>query len=367
MRERAETHGAGRQEQRGTYTGTSSIGPTDGIYAVGDRIKGFLDRTVRTEADLDYLFRTLDHYAGVVDGGGQAYRMSVRAVVDLSVLDGRPDLLGRFREMAEAVVPLDSGGGGKIAIVYFGHNRPSCGATDSDVARYRSNISIARGDSRPGPGSAALIGDIDRALRTREGMYSYTSGAGNIYSIRSASGATINDTERKDMVSLLGSFGYGEREVANLLGNASNSIAIASRGGEIVCVAVAEAGTVRMAGERDLRIVELTDAIVKKSERGNNVYFATSLFLLMGILGGGADLVYGESNLESPGVLSAANHQMRAFSTDTSAALGIGNGILNYHAAIDNRMCSLVVTFLNRSQMDTMRSMALARRDGDDR
>ncbi|MGH7158123.1 MAG: hypothetical protein ACREGD_03575 [Candidatus Saccharimonadales bacterium] len=163
----------------------------------------------------------------------------------------------------------------------------------------------------------------------------------------------MSETERRGyrdrFLELYGKFGFDETGVEELLTSPNNTIAyIAGENETIISTVMAERGTIPVLGQPNntLTVIEITEAITDPGVRGKGLYRALSGFLVQHIVDhhmvgeAPVDVVYGESNLSSPGVVVAAHRNGRRFATDDASHLGVidqpGFGILQQNVKVND-------------------------------
>lgn len=150
---------------------------------------------------------------------------------------------------------------------------------------------------------------------------------------------SLTESIKEQFFSLYRTFGLVDNEVLQMLDSPNNSIAyLLNSVGSIVCTAIAESARITIEGHRELLIYEITDAITRPDYRGRGLYRILSAHLIDRVIESTPqpiDLIYGESNLSSPGVIYAARKNGRRFVFDDAAFYenvtnGFGILIQNY-------------------------------------
>lgn len=146
------------------------------------------------------------------------------------------------------------------------------------------------------------------------------------------------------MTALYERFGWNRDEVVELLQNPDNIISVAKHEGRIVSAGIAEIASIPI-GNESLRIAEITEAATLEEFGGNGFYTGVSAKLLEelarrskenSIYNGPIDLVFGECNGLSLGVLKAVKAQGRMFAAEVAGDLGFqGSGILYQQVPIE--------------------------------
>ena len=273
-------------------------------------------------------------------------RVQYRAICDGNFIR---KISERISPWVEAVVPLTPGIFGEDPVlVYFSENAPSRQSSKADFLKIRENISRASGQPRRTVSELTAKSEI------------------NGYTI-----SILSDKERhqsgvhKDVYALYERFGWNEENVAELLGNPDNIIGVARKEDAIVAAGIGEIASIPVNGAI-FRIAELTEAATRSDHERNGCYAAISTTILLAIreqsqrrnvLGGEIDVIFGESNGLSEGVLRVAVSQGRTFSTDTTARFGFpGSGILRQQVPIsgpvrETEYNDLLVTSLTRKEL----------------
>lgn len=347
----------------GEFDGKSSIGPVDGIYQVGSRIRGVYKHVVNTEQDLNRLLKVMRYLESLLVNDRE--RISVRAKISNDLLDS-PAIIAKLGKPPEAIVSRSDR---KHSFVWLGKNSEELGRTlapEAYNACYR-RIEEARADAYTDAADRTVefAGIINAG--GRECFVPGYKDAGKTYRV-----AFVNFNEFKELTELqqeqgyrlMATFGYSESDVKNLLKKEQNLVALTFLGEKVVGVTVAERATVPFSDGSNLNIIEITDAIVDNHERGNRLYFSSSRFTILGMLhacaqqGIDVDYVYGESNLGSKSVLKSAFAQKRIFSTEAKRRFNtFGMGILPNHAVINDHLASMVVTHFDEDELARMKGL----------
>lgn len=332
----------------------SSIGPVDGMYKVGGtRLKGFINTVVSTNEQLSDLAATLKSLKGLLHRDSELSRLTFRVLVRQDLVNKGETFKDEIRPHVEAVIPRIrlSGDRHEYSILYLGSNKEGRRATAEDHAKYAQNTETASLSNGKKSLDGVISGMRDSILKEGQ-TYTYRPSADKSYSIKLFEPSKITNGERTELARLLATFGYDQEATRSVIEGKNSIKAVAYNGVGIACLAVAEMAEVPLAGRPSLKITEITDAVVRGEDKGNQLYFMTSSYLLTYLLMNySPDIVYGESNLKSIGVLKAALEQGRSFSTDVSPRMGAGTGILEKHAIIGGELSSLVVTFFDSEQV----------------
>lgn len=331
-------------------SGPSSIG------AVGEprpdsfsRLKGFYQGIVDNERALIEVVRQFWSGVGQLADGGAHTRVQHRAIFDRAVLQQNSTGL---LPCVEAVIPLDAGHLGRDPVlVYLGAITPSRSQNADDLAVISENLARA---SRVAPRNSSDILDRPR---------------GRGYEISILSEEDNQDGAVRDQIAgLYERFGWSSEDVGTMLKNQNNILCVARRNGRIVSSGIGEMAVIPL-DNTQFRIAELTEAATLAEHESNGCYAAISTTILSElarrsraheIFGGELDLVFGESNGLSGGVLSVAATQARTFSTNVAGLYGFeGRGILRQQVPISGPIRrtaynDLVVTSLTRSNVYDM-------------
>ena len=231
-----------------------------------------------------------------------------------------------LQDHLEALIPLEKQTQGEqLVLVYLGHNdqqaRP---CSEDDLATIRANFARA-GLVRP---------------KSAQEIFSRPNANGFGISIldpsinRSAVIAQLSDLYRR--------FNRTPQDVAKMLDDPHNIFAVASESGRIISAGIAEQAEIPFPGGH-LHIAEITEAATEEGYGNMGVYTAVSTKLLMELAfqsyhrqkGYELDLVFGECNALSAGVLIVAAAQGRTFSADVCSDYGFpGRGLLKQQVEI---------------------------------
>lgn len=304
---------------------TSSVGggwpPTEASF---NRIKGFYNRIIQTNAELDEI---ISQTTEQIQDTTEATRITLRAIVNRDLLVNK----NYDGSIIEAAIPL-SGTRSELentVLIYLGHNQEERSTIQSEVERFRENLAITETTQQR---------NFDEIINRVE-----TNG----YEL-SILEISENIEEREividEMTKLYKRFGWNREEVNELLNSENNIISVARYEGRIVSAGIAEVGSIPLE-ESCLRVAEITEAATQEEHGRNGLYTAVSSILLREIAerskrneinGGEVDLVYGECNGNAIGILNTMRIQGRIFSADISEELGLQNeGMLIQHVPID--------------------------------
>lgn len=323
---------------------TSSIG---GLWpaedASFDRIKAFYTQSViSSNSELEPFIESWRQGMISVDAdNNQATRVQYRGLFNAEFL-----AQARLSNI-EAVIPLDPGHLGQDTVLaYFGYNHFTREGNPQDLQTVHQNIRTSMETRTRG---------VDEMIARPEG-----------YSIRTFD-RSHNDEERIDqMHRLYQRFGWSRDDVIQLLSNRNNIIGTATFNGQIVSAGIAELAHIPIGDEHSMRVVEITEAATEQSHEGNGLYAAVSTALIRevanrslyrNIFGGEVDLVFGECNGLSTGVLKVARTQGRFFAPDFRNFRGItSEGILRQQVPIQGAQKhteynDLVPAFIGREQL----------------
>jgi len=301
---------------------TSSIGACwPPAISTSERIRGFFtDRVIETPDDVEQFAEAYHEADARLEDSG-ATRLSLRAVASTSMLEGLERAGIRVEAAMPFCLPTPGRTRGDDVVVYAGRNLAERqGAVDPDTARvlsasdhqqlWRSTLHDRR---------RAIGRRLDSRLRVCE-----TSGADTDNDV-----ADVLD----QFIDLYRPFGYGPSEVLRLLTNPSNRIVfIQAEDGTILSSAMAEIASVVVGGVGEVVMAEVTEASTHPEFRGQGLYRLASGILLCRladvsreqILAGEPpiNVIYGECNLNMPGVLHAATQNGRRFAAADAPVLG---------------------------------------------
>jgi hypothetical protein len=308
-----------------TCSATSSIGAAwPPVQAAHERVRGMYNLGVLQTpgevrdfvAEVEAVHLPATHEAG-------ASRLSVRAVMGVGQL--------ALLEQSAAGVTVEGAlpfrrDGSELAVVYLGWNHQDRAITPDELAGHRALL--ARAAARP----RKAAGQDVRDLRDKGFEFAVVD-------------ADTSDADRLALagqfLALYAAFGYDAQDVRDLLENRSNTVAYIRHGGAIVSTAMAEAASIAIAGMEPLEMVEITEAFTLPDYRGHGLYRNVSRYLLDIIRRSDRriDVLYGESNLASPGVIFAAHENGRSFSSSDRSRFGLltpSFGVLPQNFAVND-------------------------------
>jgi hypothetical protein len=299
---------------------TSSIGAiwppkTDSF----ERIKAFYNyRVINSERSMCVLEARFMRELSRLDGA-QISRIQFRCLVGDQFLR-QYSQHSLFQNHLEAIIPLERQFNGEnTCLVYLGANHPiTRSSADQDIEALRRNYLIA----------------LQTQPKTVEEIFSSKEGNGFLVEIISKGQSPLQDISQ--LAQLYTRFNWNEEEVAQMYWRKSNIIAVARDNGAIVSAGLAEIAQIPFAGSH-LTFVEITEAATRTEYERMGLYTKVSTKLLSHLavasanksLGSEIDLVFGECNGMSPGVLITSKRQRRMFAAEVCASYGFpGRGIL---------------------------------------
>lgn len=280
---------------------TSSIGvawpPT---IASHERLKGFYPEVITSQSQLNDFSAEINAHATV---------MSELALTRLSVrFIGSKAMIGLASEMGihvEAALPFRYSRDRHMA--YVSVNAPSRQMTDLEV----HTTLIAQ--------SSKKAAEPPKIIMDEPGL---------VPVIYNGSDPPAHDrrTMVQNLAELYDVFGYDEGDVVRLLHNPNILLAyIQNPKGRIISTALAEKAIVSVRKgliSEKYSLVEITEAITDPAHRGLGLYRKVSKALSIALDDKVIDplpqIIYGESNLSSPGVIIAARENGRDFATDNT-------------------------------------------------
>ncbi len=277
-------------------------------------------------------------------------RVQHRIIYNKDFLVGQVSLIAPY---VEAIVALDSGHlGNNPALVYLAKNTSQRQPNVEDLATIRNNVARAKQER-----SRSISQLLEKSNRN-----------GFSVEILDKKARTSEDV-RVQMYQLYKRFRWEEDDVSKILNNENAIIAVVRDKDRIVSAGIAELAQVPI-GNTFLRMAEITEAATLSEYENKGLYTGISTTLILelrkrslarNIFGGEIDLIFGECNGLSFGVLFIAAHQGRVFATDTGASYGFGeSGILKQQVPIEGPVRKtpyndLVVTYLTRSMLYAMK------------
>lgn len=304
-----------------TTLATSSIGacwPPE--LGSNNRIRGFYtDGIISDSADAD-AFADAYHHASL-RVGQEVSRVSIRLVTF-------PDMLSELEDRGvpvEAAMPLSvpilRQSRGDHLIAYTGHNHHSRHETPDE-----ENVLL-----QPAPARQLLWRDeVERKLGRVSQRLGDDLRLGSI-------GRDTEEAYRLSMspnfAELYAPFGYDDADVQELLTNPNNTVVwVETSNGTVLSTAMAEIATISVAGLGNLVMAEVTEASTLPGYRGQGLYRVASGALICRL----ADMsheaiqngenpihaIYGEANMNMPGVLQASMQNGRRFASHDAASYG---------------------------------------------
>lgn len=326
-------------------TQTSSIGATwPPSSASHNRLKGFYSNVVDTIEVAERFITELEPYAIGIDGNESEHdRLTVRFVGSLAMVQHVSDTSSL---MLEAAMPVRNSRDRHVA--YLGLNAPTR-VMDEDYLRKHTQLAIE---------SVHRASLLNRSGKT---VGDYTVGYFEPGNAARESMDTAADIVR--LTELFQVFDYTADDVNNILTNPDCLLAwIRDKDGSIVSTSLAESATLSLEEgliPQNYMITEITEAVTDPKHRGLGLYRMVSKALAgwldERVVADIPQVIYGESNLSSPGVIIAARENGRHFSSDYSGIyLGNSNdrfGILEQNYKVqepgDNRAYNdFAITFL---------------------
>lgn len=255
---------------------------------------------------------------------GEATRVQFRAIYRADYL---ASVAAEISKDVEAVIPLGENRlGDDLVLVYLGANTETRQPSHDDLCTIRSNLEIAQQTQKRSPAE----------IFSRAEIRGY---AVNILNIPQA--GPEQEVLIDEMTGLYQRFGWNREEVRELLLNSNNIVSVARKGGNIVSAGIAEIATIPLGGQK-LTAVEITEAATLDEHAGQGLYTAVSTRLLEELARRSkenphspVDLVFGECNGLSLGVLKTAKTQGRIFAAEVGSLYGFnGSGLLKQQVPI---------------------------------
>ncbi len=323
----------GRMERRaGREHEPSSIGVIGVVETQRDNVnrrKGFITSAIETEDQLRYFkehfineeITRLNHSPELAD----ITRLTVRVIVNADLLSH-----GRDRDHIEAIINIGSiGGRGNYAVVYFGYNKEEREISPEQREDYYRRL---------------MLTNLSRDVGNLSGILS--SNVYHSYTISKLDTEALTPEQRSAIEGMLRtSFKYSEEDGTRMLEDSRNTFFVATTAtGEIVGMSMAERRRVGLDNGESIMIAEVTNATVINGHGGNGLYGAISAHLIKHIASdteNRVDLVYSESNMERQTLLNAIAMQHRTYA-----------GILPNNSFVDGELRTMMVTYLNRQELD---------------
>jgi len=293
---------------------TSSIGATvwPPKEASFERKKGIYPQILQTS---DQLKSVLDNFA-TIPFGSKATRVSARFCVTtnalLDYISGQNP-----NKLIETIIPLTGTNSGldDCCLVYIGKNDQTR-IPPPDL--FQQQLATAKRIFN-NPGEKRTIGEEFKIMR-------------------------LSDEQRQDpdilnmYFELYQYFGWSEENVIQLLQNNNNLIVACFYDGKIVSSGLAEMGVLTF-NKIPLNIAEITEAATLPAFQGRGLYQAVSDAILQNLATNGTppNLVFGELNLDAPGVLTVAARQGRIPAFHTAELFNLPHAwVLPQHVTIRN-------------------------------
>lgn len=298
---------------------TSSIGgiwpPENGSFG---RIKAFYNRSsVLTDQSFTPVQSRFQQECRRL--GPDLSRIQFRVVIgDQFLRDHFPDQF--FQDHLEALFPLErTESGQQLLIAYFGANHASRQPSPADLIIAKDNY------------------DLALTVQPKSAPEIFSRAQTNGFSVEILDKSQDPDRTIHELSQLYSRFNWDPKDVVALVANPANLIAVARNGDTIVSAGIAELARIPFPGS-DIRMAEVTEAATQDGYSNQGLYTAVSTRLLVElaqrsaarqILDGQLDVVFGECNALSLGVLKAVRYQGRTFSAQIMAQYGFpGRGLL---------------------------------------
>jgi len=271
-----------------------------------------------------------------------ASRITTRALISKSVLEqfDRKNPLCCF---FETIIPLEGEIFGNFCLVYIGKNTPQrLSPYEITQNQYQKALSIFNEETQQSKNHSLdefEILVIDQNLRQ-------------------------DPLVQQMYYKLYSNFGWSEKEVIALLSNPNNTIVAARDKNDkrIVSSGLVECANIHFSSlSNSLKIAEITEAATLEEFRGRGLYQKVSdeILKLLANQESPPDLVFGESNLDSVGVLKVAARQGRTPALKTAQDFNLPHAwMLPQHVVIFQRnrpsnypYNNLMVTFLTKDKL----------------
>ena len=294
---------------------TSSIG---GIWPPKDssdqRIKAFYNlRPIHNDRSMCVLQQRFEREVQRLNGESLT-RVQFRALFKEPVLrDHSNDPF--LQRHIEALIPLEREfQGERLILAYLGHNDPTARpCSEFDLQVIRENY------------------DHARVVENRTASEIFSRALSNGYSIEILPRDREEDRDSTitQLANLYGRFNRTKDNVTEMLDNPLNTFAVVRNRNQIISAAIAESAEISFPGS-DLHVVEITEAATLEGFGNLGLYTAVSTKLLVKLasmsyyktMGYEIDLVFGECNALSRGVLTAVKRQGRTFSSEICGEFG---------------------------------------------
>lgn len=292
----------------------SSIGPSwPPTETSHKRIKGFYPHFI---TNFDSFIPFINQFNSLVLED-KITRISLRTLVKTDFLKQLPD---EYKPLVEIIIPLDGAENSfdEYCLVYFGKNHPSRKSKnpiEEDVNRLDQALKKESKDPEK------ILNNVNK----------------NGYQLKILSSLEIDESIITQIHQLIERFGYDLETTRNMLQDQNFTIGVAIKDEKIVSVSIAEK-SVQKIDDRELKIVELTEASTDKNHLSNGLYSAISTLILIHLANKPENeiphLVFGECNGASAGVLHTAKYQNRRFAFENIEKFGFSLGYLPKHVPI---------------------------------
>jgi len=322
----------------------SSIGPlvwpprkdnenrTRGILTQVIDERSFFDKTIKDFSELPL--------------NNEITRNSGRIFVTNNILSELPEIEKvRVDPYIEAIVPLEGCGIEAledVSMIYLGHNDPTRLLPKETMDMEMSLAKKIFEESDP------------PKFHSHDGI-----------DFRVIDSVLRNDAEiQRQLADLYSAFDWTPKDVIKILNNQNNFIVGAlDNNGLLISTGMAERVSIplkRGAHSIDFVMYEITEAATREEYRGRGLYLAIALIINRLLTETDANLVYGELNLSSPGVIKAAYRQGRHFTLDNFTKYGLTQKPLRQPVRISGGLSDdrpnhlkndLLVTYLTRGEL----------------
>lgn len=324
--------------------------PTSFVSSIGEivwppketnngRLKGIFPNPINDE---DLLVSFLN-YLNELKFPNETSRITARALVSKEALLNF-NHKSPYSSLIETIIPLDGEIFGNFCLVYFGKNAPQRICPEEIINRQYQN-------------ALYIFNECTRLTEEK-------NTDNNNFEI-----LLIDDSMRRNRqiiemyYQLYSNFGWSKEEVSALIRNPSNLlIAAINNNQRIVSSGLVEFASIDFNGlPEPLKIAEITEAATLEEFRGRGLYRRVSnqILEILSNQQNPPDLVFGESNLDAPGVLKVAAQQGRIPALKTAQDFNLPHAwILPQHVSIfqENRPSNypynnLMVTYLTQERL----------------
>lgn len=280
-------------------------------------------------------------------------RIQFRAIVEGNFLMQQRDF-NFFQKHLEAIIPLDEGQlGEKPLLIYFGKNTNIRQPQDEDLKFIKENLRNAIQVERR---------TVPQIMNKAE-LNGYS-----VETLYLPSEPSLREQTIDQLSNLYLRFGWDRPDVEEMIMNPNNLIAVARGEIQIVSAGIAEMANIPI-GNNSLRMAEITEAATLNEHGSKGLYTAVSTHLILElvrrsqnqqIFGGEIDLIFGECNGLSAGVLKVVKFQGRAFAAEIGGEFGFPeSGMLPQQVPIsgaerNTKYNDLFPAFLTRSSLYQM-------------